>query len=223
MAAKALATNDPVNSALAAQNHLDTVNWLKNVGYKADILGMKYYVGPNCSSGYYVPSLCDGGQDYNFEPNRAAALAYARTGNTAYRDFSDLMFNNYWAKPGTCPVGSSLCKEMASYGATGFDDTGYYMTAVSPGGRGSKWFGGAWGFSASASIPRSSISVTVPPIATHFSVTASGAATASASFGFTVSALDAGNNLVTGYTGTVHFSSTDSTATLPANATLDRK
>ena len=154
MAAKALATSDPANSALAAQYHLDTVNWLKNVGYKADILGMKYYVGPNCSSGSsYYPSTCNGGQDYNFEPNRATALAYARTGNTAYRDFSDLMSNNYWAKPGTCPVGSNLCKETASYGATGFDDTGFYMTDPSPGGRGSKWFGGAWGFSASASIP----------------------------------------------------------------------
>src|ERR1035438_3363253 len=59
-----------------------------------------------------------------------------------------------------------------------------------------------------------------PAVVTHFSVVAPGAATAASAFSFAVSALDAGNNLATGYTGTVHFSSTDSMATLPANATL---
>src|ERR1017187_6537370 len=220
MAAKALAADDPTNSALAAQFHLDSVNWMKNVGYQASALGMHYWLGPLCTSDIYVSNQCDGGQDLNFESNRAAALAYARSGNTAYRDFSDLMFNNYWAKPGTFPIGSSVCVETASYGAANFDDTGFYMTDPSPGGRGSKWFGGAWGFSAAASIPRSSISVTVPPIATHFSVTAPSAASAAAAFGFTVNALDAGDYRVIGYTGTVYFSSTDSAATLPANASL---
>ena len=153
MAAKALAADDPTNSALAAQFHLDSVNWMKNVGYQASALGMHYWLGPLCTSDIYVSNQCDGGQDLNFESNRAAALAYARSGNTAYRDFSDLMFNNYWAKPGTCPIGSSVCVETASYGAANFDDTGWYMTDPSPGGRGSKWFGGAWGLSAAASIP----------------------------------------------------------------------
>src|SRR5206468_3527099 len=37
---------------------------------------------------------------------------------------------------------------------------------------------------------------------------------------FTVTALDASNNPVTGYTGTVHFASSDGAATLPANTTL---
>ncbi len=58
------------------------------------------------------------------------------------------------------------------------------------------------------------------PAATHFSVSAPGSATAAVSFNFTIAALDANNNTVTGYTGTVHFSSTDGAAALPANATL---
>jgi hypothetical protein len=45
-------------------------------------------------------------------------------------------------------------------------------------------------------------------------------APAGAPFSFTVTAQDAGNNTATGYTGTVHFTSTDSYASLPPDATL---
>ncbi len=37
---------------------------------------------------------------------------------------------------------------------------------------------------------------------------------------FTVTAMDPYGNLATGYTGTVHFTNSDSTATLPANYTF---
>jgi len=56
--------------------------------------------------------------------------------------------------------------------------------------------------------------------ATHFSVTAPGTATAGTPFNVTVTALDASNAVVTGYTGTVHFTSSDAQAVLPANSTL---
>ena len=56
--------------------------------------------------------------------------------------------------------------------------------------------------------------------ATHFSVTGPGTATAGTAFNVTVSALDATNTVVTGYTGTVHFTSSDTQAVLPANSTL---
>src|ERR1700676_5588947 len=55
--------------------------------------------------------------------------------------------------------------------------------------------------------------------ATHFSVTAEATATAGTAFPFTVTALDASNN-VNGYSGTVHFSSSDGQAVLPTNSTL---
>ena len=59
-----------------------------------------------------------------------------------------------------------------------------------------------------------------PPQATHFAITAPAAATTGTAFQVTVTALDASNNVVAGYTGTVHFTSTDNQAVLPANSTL---
>src|SRR5262249_3799169 len=56
--------------------------------------------------------------------------------------------------------------------------------------------------------------------ATHFSVTAPAVASPGTAFNFTVTALDPMNNTVPGYTGTVHFTSTDGAAALPANTTL---
>jgi len=57
-------------------------------------------------------------------------------------------------------------------------------------------------------------------VATHFSVTAPATATGGSSFSFTVTALDAANNVATRYSGTVRFTSTDSQAVLPVNSTL---
>ena len=45
--------------------------------------------------------------------------------------------------------------------------------------------------------------------------------TAGVAFSITVSAFDAYQNYATGYTGTVHFASTDRTASLPANFTFN--
>jgi hypothetical protein len=56
--------------------------------------------------------------------------------------------------------------------------------------------------------------------ATHFSVSAPATATAGTAFTFTVTALDAFNNTATAYAGTVHFTSSDGQASLPADATL---
>jgi microcystin-dependent protein len=56
---------------------------------------------------------------------------------------------------------------------------------------------------------------------THFSVSVPSTATAGIAFSFTVTALDAFNNTATGYTGTVHFTSSDGQSMLPADATLN--
>ena len=57
--------------------------------------------------------------------------------------------------------------------------------------------------------------------ATQFSVVvAPSTVTAGVPFNFTVTALDAFNNTANGYSGTVQFSSTDPSATVPGNATL---
>src|SRR5205085_8419517 len=56
--------------------------------------------------------------------------------------------------------------------------------------------------------------------AIHFSVSAPASATAGSAFSFIVTALDQFNNTATGYTGTVHFTSSDGQAVVPANSTL---
>ena len=70
------------------------------------------------------------------------------------------------------------------------------------------------------SITSTPLDVLTVTTATHFSVSAPGASTENTPFNFTVNALDQNNNTVPGYSGTVHFTSTDSQATLPANSTL---
>ncbi len=62
----------------------------------------------------------------------------------------------------------------------------------------------------------------LPATVTHFSVTAPASTTAGGAFNnLAVTALDGANNVVSTYSGTVHFfSNTDNLAVLPANATL---
>ena len=74
---------------------------------------------------------------------------------------------------------------------------------------------------ANGSITGTSTAITVnPAAATHFALAAPANAIAGTAFTFTVTALDQFNNTSTGYAGTVHFTSTDGLAVLPANATL---
>ena len=56
--------------------------------------------------------------------------------------------------------------------------------------------------------------------ASKFSVSAPATATARTAFTLTVTAIDPYSNTATGYTGTVHFTSSDPKAVLPANSTL---
>ncbi|NEV00908.1 hypothetical protein [Bradyrhizobium uaiense] len=59
-----------------------------------------------------------------------------------------------------------------------------------------------------------------PGAATHFVVSIPANGRANVPGSVTVTALDAHNNVATGYAGTVHFTSTDGSAVLPANMTL---
>jgi len=60
-----------------------------------------------------------------------------------------------------------------------------------------------------------------PPVATHYSVTpGTSAPVAGTAVNFTVTALDANNNVFGTYSGTVKFTSSDAQAVLPASATI---
>jgi len=71
-----------------------------------------------------------------------------------------------------------------------------------------------------AMVPVQTTPTPTPGPATHFSVTAPANVVSGDAFSFSVTALDSTNNVATGYTGTVHFSSSDPSAILPANSTL---
>jgi hypothetical protein len=60
----------------------------------------------------------------------------------------------------------------------------------------------------------------IQPSPTHFAFAGPPSAISGGTSGFTLSALDFENNIVTGYTGTVHFTSSDGAASLPANITF---
>src|SRR5207248_1916089 len=59
-----------------------------------------------------------------------------------------------------------------------------------------------------------------PGPATHLTVAAPASSTAGSAFSTTVTAKDAFGNLATGYLGTVHFTSSDGQAVLPADYTF---
>jgi hypothetical protein len=72
----------------------------------------------------------------------------------------------------------------------------------------------------SAIAGTSNADVVAPGIATHFTVSIPANGTAGTPGAVVVTALDAFGNVATGYSGTVHFTSTDASAVLPANMTL---
>ena len=74
-----------------------------------------------------------------------------------------------------------------------------------------------------SSITGVSGSITVSaatPVATQFKVAAPSTATSGTAISVVVTAEDANGNTVTGYSGTLHFTSTDTAASLPSNSTL---
>jgi hypothetical protein len=79
--------------------------------------------------------------------------------------------------------------------------------------------GGAQTLTAEEGSISGSANITGITVATHFSVTAPSSAQVGTPFNFTVTALDASNATVTTYTGTVHFTSSNS-ANMPADYTF---
>jgi hypothetical protein len=150
--------------------------------------------------------------------------------------------------PATISVGSSFSFTVTALDASNRVATGYSgavrftssdAAAVLPGN--SVLTNGSASFSATLSAAgnqtisatdtaSASISGTTAPItvtatlgkATHFSVVAPASVVSGTALNFTVTALDASNAIVPTYAGTIHFTSSDSSATLPADSPLPR-
>ncbi|MDR3606704.1 MAG: Ig-like domain-containing protein [Oligoflexia bacterium] len=116
---------------------------------------------------------------------------------------------------GTNPSGGTLSGTStlaASSGVASFSGlsintvgTGYTLIATSSG---------------LTSATSSNFNIAVGPAASFIVAGFTSPATAGTAYTFTVTAKDAGGNTTTGYAGTVHFSSSDGSAALPANSTL---
>src|SRR5207253_33754 len=106
-------------------------------------------------------------------------------------------------------AGCSGVYALATFASTTFSASDFSFVNLAPGLSGSFAIVGGNTLQFTASAP-----------ATHFTVSAPASATAGSAFNCTVTALDACNNTATRYTGTVHFTSSDGAATLPANSTL---
>jgi hypothetical protein len=103
------------------------------------------------------------------------------------------------------PANSTLTNGARTFSATLKSIGGQTMTATD---------------TVTASISGTSLAIAVNAPPSHFSVSAPSTVRGGTAFKFTVTALDAANNVVANYSGTVHFSSTDGLAAVPANSTL---
>ena len=149
-----------------------------------------------------------------------AAPATAKSGTALDLTVTALDAENNVAKnyTGAMHFSSTDSQAMLPVDSTLTDGTGTFSTKL--------WTAGSQSITATdlvtASITGTSSSITVaaigPPV--HFSVSAPSTAQSGIAFNFTVRALDAANEVATGYGGTVHFTSTDGQAGLPANSTL---
>ncbi|MGO8757517.1 MAG: beta strand repeat-containing protein [Terracidiphilus sp.] len=111
---------------------------------------------------------------------------------------------------GSLPAGLTLTASTGAIAGTPTTATGYTFTAQAADSYGD-------------TPATQAYTITVSPgSATHFTVavTSTTPVTAGGTVSFTVTALDVDNNVATGYTGTVAFTSTDSQASLPSASAL---
>ena len=169
-AAKALAISDPTNSALARSYNLSSANWIKTYGYepsqKAIYYGAQYV---NCQApiqeGPYSP--CTAGwtgsaaRVISSEAIRGLMAAYAYSKDPSLGAFIDVLYNAMWAKPTTCPVGSTVCVPDGIY-MDQFDPGGVDISGTPPLGAAPKWFGQMWGISSLASWPATRLGGALP-------------------------------------------------------------
>jgi hypothetical protein len=159
-AAKAIADSDPQNSARAHSYNVAAANWIRTYGFRATTNGV-YYGAQFVNCQVPIPegnNPCTGSLDaagsriLSAESIRAVMAAYAYNKDPGLRNFADLLYNAMWAKPGTCPAGSTVCVPDGAY-VNSYDDGNAFMSGTPPTGQAPKWFGQVWGFSGLSAWP----------------------------------------------------------------------
>ncbi len=129
----------------------------------------------------------------------------------------DTLGNTATGYTGTVHVRSSDSKAVLSADAVLTGGIGYFGAALLTAGRQTLTVTDT----TNSGLNGTSAAITVnAEAASHFTVAAPALAVTGNSVAFTVTAEDPFNNTAAGYTGTVHFTSSDAAATLPTNATL---
>ena len=138
-------------------------------------------------------------------PLQFTVTALDSFGNTATTYAGTVHFAATFPTTSTLPADSTLTAGSGTFSAT-FKTAGTQVITAAD---------------TTNSINGASNEITVAAAAaTHFTVTAPTAVATGTAFSFSVTAQDSFNNTASGYSGTVHFSSSDSAASLPADATL---
>jgi hypothetical protein len=147
--AKALAAVDPVNSALARTYNIAAANWVKTYGYQQTQKGPYYgALFVNCpapiadGTPYCTAAATDAVRSMSAEAWRGLQAAYAATSDSSLKSWLDEMFNAMFAKPGTCPSGSTTCVSDGQY-VDPIDNGGYMVPATLPP---PKWYGAFFGY-----------------------------------------------------------------------------
>jgi hypothetical protein len=78
--------------------------------------------------------------------------AYAYSKDPSLGAFIDVLYNAMWAKPTTCPAGSTVCVPDGIY-MDQFDPGGTDISGTPPLGAAPKWFGQMWGVSSLSAWP----------------------------------------------------------------------
>ena len=157
-AASAIATSDPSGSANARTLAVNANNWLLKYGYRSDTHGLNYLVNfVNCQSPLPAGSGCaeastvTNSLGYSAEELIPLMSTYAYNGDPVSKAAADAVYNQMWAKPGTCPAGSTVCDDSVTAGGnymTQLDVTlgagTAFMLAGTPAPP--KWFGQYFGF-----------------------------------------------------------------------------
>jgi hypothetical protein len=163
IASQAIADTDPTSSLIYHTYNVSAANWVKTYGYFPDTKGMYYFAqfvncqtpildsNLNCTKNTNPPDQ-PSDRVLGFETERGIAAAYKYNGDASLKTFVDTLYNAQWAKPGTCPSGSTICVPDGSY-VNSYDDGGWYMTGTPPTGDTPKWFGQAFGVSALSAWP----------------------------------------------------------------------
>ena len=161
LAAKAVVDVNPATASLAHSYNVAAANWIKTYGYWPATKGLYYFVdGVDCQPPIADSNgLCTSGNNagqartLSAEALRGLNAAYVYSQDSSLKTLSDTMYNAMWARPTTCPTGSTLCVPDGYY-IDPMDD-GQYMISGGPPSNVTpwKWFGMFFGFSAQSSWP----------------------------------------------------------------------